>query len=266
MPYAINPSDGVRTYYEDAGGSGPPVLFYAGFFEPLESAQASGLARVLSNEFRLVFADHRGHGRSDKPHDVDAYALSKRVADATAVLDQLGIERAHFIGISWGARLGFAVGEHAPNHLLSLVLCGNQPYEWDLESPLARAVSDAIAASERSGMAAFVETFESALDYTFPEALRTWTLENDPVALDAAFRSVRTEGAISRDLTKWQVPCLIYAGSSDEMHDDAERAASEIPRARFLSLPGHTHLSAPDEVDELLPYVLDLLHSAGPEG
>ena len=70
--------------------------------------------------------------------------------------------------------------------VLSLVLCGNQPYEWDLESPLARAVSDAIAASERGGMAAFVETFESALDYTFPEALRTWTLENDPVALDAA--------------------------------------------------------------------------------
>jgi len=186
------------------------------------------------------------------------------VTDAAAVLDQLDIERAHFIGISWGARLGFAFGEHRPKRSLSLVLCGNQPYAWDLESPIARAVADAITASIRGGMTAFVATFESALDYTFPEPLRTWTLENDPVALDAAFRSARTEGAISRDLTKWQVPCLIYAGAADEMHDDAERAAAEIPRATFLSLPGHTHLSAADEVNELLPHVLGLLRFARP--
>jgi hypothetical protein len=44
----------------------------------------------------------------------------------------------------------------------------------------------------------------------------------------------------------------------------AARAATEIPNARFLSLVGHTHLSAPDEVDAALPHVLELVRSADP--
>ena len=183
MPYATNPVDGVRTYFEDAGGAAPPVLFYTGFADPLEVAKSSGLARALGGAIRLIFADHRGQGGSDKPPDASAYALPTRVADALAVLDALGIERAHFLGSSWGARLGFALGEHAPERLLSLVLCGNQPYAWDLESPTAKAVAAAIAASRQEGMKGFVETFESALGYRFPEPERTWTLErNDPAA------------------------------------------------------------------------------------
>ena len=71
-------------------------------------------------------------------------------------------------------------------------------------------------------------------------------------------------GPISQDLTKWRVPCLIYAGAEDEMHDNAERAAAEIPGAVFVSLPGHTHLSAERVADELLPHVLELFRSAVP--
>jgi pimeloyl-ACP methyl ester carboxylesterase len=50
-----------------------------------------------------MYVDHRGLGRSDKPHDPDAYAMSLRAADAVAVIDELDIERAHFIGMSWEA-------------------------------------------------------------------------------------------------------------------------------------------------------------------
>lgn len=89
-----------------------------------------------------MFADHHGQGASDKPRQASAYALPTRVADAVAVLDALGIERAHFPGSSWGARLGFALGEHAPERVLSLVLCDNQPYEWDLE--LLRSTTPAL--------------------------------------------------------------------------------------------------------------------------
>jgi pimeloyl-ACP methyl ester carboxylesterase len=266
MPYATNTSDGVRTYFEDSGGSTPAVLFYTGFADPLEVAKASGLARALSDEFRLIFADHRGQGRSDKPRDVDAYALATRAADAIAVLDALNIDRAHFLGSSWGARLGFALGEYAPERLLSLVLCGNQPYAWNLSSPTAQAVAAAVAASRRDGMLGFVETFEARLNYRFPEPDRTLTLEkNDAAALEAAWRSVLAEGPISQDLRNWQVPCLICVGSADEMHEDAKRAAADIPSATFVSLAGHSHISAFYEADVLLlPHILDLLHSATP--
>jgi pimeloyl-ACP methyl ester carboxylesterase len=112
-------------------------------------------------------------------------------------------------------------------------------------------------------MAAFVETWESAIGEKFPEPGRTWMLENDPLALDAEFRSAFVEGPISPDLTTWNVPCLIYAGAQDELHEGAARAAAEIPGARFLSLPGHTHFSAERVSDQLLPRVLELFRSAG---
>jgi pimeloyl-ACP methyl ester carboxylesterase len=266
VPYATNPVDSVRTYFEDARGAGPPVLFYTGFADPLEVAKSSRLAQALSGEFHLVFADHRGQGGSDKPREASAYALPTRVADALAVLNALGIERAHFLGSSWGARLGFALGEHAPERVLLLVLCGNQPYAWDFDSRTAQAVATAIAAMRKKGMNGFVETFEAALGYRFPEPARTWTLEkNDPAALEAAWRATQVEGPVSQDLRAWRLPCLICAGEADEMHDAAEEAAEEIPRARFVSLAGHSHISAFYEADDLLlPHILELLRSATP--
>jgi pimeloyl-ACP methyl ester carboxylesterase len=261
MPYATNPIDLVRTFFEDSGGNGTPVLVYPGFTDPLDYAKASPLAQALQDHFRLIFGDHRGQGRSDKPHDVASYDLTTRVADAIAVMDTLQIERAHYIGFSLGARLGFAIGEHAPERLLSLVLCGNQPYEWP-EGPMLRAVSEAVVAGRTHGMVALVETWESSIGERFPEPGRRWMLENDPLALDALLRSSLAEGPISQDLSRWRIPCLIYAGDEDEMHDGAARAAAEIPGAIFLSLPGHTHFSAERVGDELLPSVSALLHSA----
>jgi pimeloyl-ACP methyl ester carboxylesterase len=265
MPYAANPIDGVRTFFEDAGGDGQPVLVYAGFADPLEYAKSSPLANALQDEFRLIFADHRGQGRSEKPHDVEAYALTTRVADVTAILDALEIRRTHFLGFSWGARLGFAVGEQAPERLRSLVLSGNQPYEWPLDSPMYRAVTEAVKAGRERGIEAFVETWEAAIGERFPEPARSWTLDNDPIALDAELRSALDEGVTSENLAAWTVPCLIYAGADDVMHEPASRAAAEIPGAVFISLPCHTHLSAERVAGELLSPVRELLRRASSE-
>ena len=259
--FATNPIDQVRTFFEDDGGDGQPLLVYSGFTDPIEYAKTSPVAQGLRDDFRLIFADHRGQGRSDKPHDVESYAITTRVRDTVAILDALGIERAHYLGFSWGARLGFALGEHAPERVLSLVLCGNQPYEWPMEGPMLRAVTDAVAAGRERGMDALVETWEASIGDRFPEPERSWMLDNDPLALDAEFRSAFLEGPISADLSTWTTPCLIYAGEEDELHDGAARAAAEIPGATFISLPGHTHFSAERVGDELLPRVLTFLRS-----
>jgi pimeloyl-ACP methyl ester carboxylesterase len=261
LPYATNPIDGLDIFYEDAGGAGAPIVVYAGFLDPVEVAQSSGLVLALQPEFRLVFADHRGHGRSGAPHEPEAYALPTRVADHVAVLDALGLERAHVLGFSWGARLGFAIGELAPDRVRSLVLCGNQPYEWDLTTPIAHAVAAGARAARASGMSGFIEAFEEGVGVRFPEPARTFELRNDPDAIRAAWLSVFAEGAIAHDLSAWRVPCLIYVGEADEMHDAARRAADEIPTATFLSLPGHTHLSSEGEVEQVLDPILRLLRA-----
>lgn len=248
--FAVNPVDGVRSYVEDWGGSGSPVLVYAGLADPIEEAQELPLVQALAGEYRMIFADHRGHGRSDKPHDPQAYALTTRVADATAVLDALGIDRAHVLGFSWGARLGFAIGEYAPERVRSLVLCGNQPYAWDASSPAVPTLTRALDAAGNEGMQGFLDTIESELGSSaLPDQTRARTLANDP-------------RAISADLGAWRVPCLIYVAADDDMAENAERAAREIPTATFLALSGESHLSAPYECERVLPAVRNLFAAA----
>ena len=180
---------------------------------------------------------HRGVGRSDKPHEVEAYAMPLRVADAVAVLDELGIERAHFIGNSWGGRLGFGIGEHAPERVLSLVIGGQQPYAIDPDGPLAHAATVTLAESRREGsMEPFVGMLEAFAGTRFPDVLRERWLENDPAAIEAAWSAAVAEGAISEDLGAWEVRCLIYLATGDvDFHDQAQQAADEIPNAEFIS-------------------------------
>jgi len=241
MPYANNALDGGRVYFKDGGGEGAAVVFHGGLLDSVDLVRASHLARALQElpeEFRLIYVDHRGLGRSDKPHDAEAYAMPLRAADAVAVLDELGIERAHFIGNSWGGRLGFGIGEHAPERVLSLVIGGQQPYAIDPDGPLAHAVTQTLAESRREGtLEPFVEALESFAGGRFPDALRVRWLDNDPVAIEAAWSAALAEGEISEDLGAWEVRCLIYVAAGDvDFHDQARRVRS---RTRSSSRSKH---------------------------
>jgi pimeloyl-ACP methyl ester carboxylesterase len=166
MPYASNALDASRVYFEDDGGDVTPVVFLGGFLDTVDLVRGSPIAQALHElpeEFRLVYVDHRGHGRSGKPHDADAYSMRLRVADAIAVLDELGLERGHFIGISWGGRLAFGIGQHAQQRARSLVIIGQQPYAIDPDGPLTRVVREALAASREHGIEALVLAFENAV-------------------------------------------------------------------------------------------------------
>lgn len=212
---------------------------------------------------RIYFEDDEGVGTPVVLHG--GLLDSLRVADAVAVLDELGIERAHFIGLSWGGRLGFGIGQHAPDRALSLVIGGQQPYGWP-DTPLSRIVTAALAQARTEGIKALVEAFEAFWDLRFPVDVRAGYLENDPVALDAAWSAGRNEGAISEDLGAWQVPCLIFMGAGDaDFLDQARRAAQEIPNARFLLLEEADHYGAHTSRDVvLLDAVLDVLREASP--
>ncbi len=101
MPHATNGRDGTRVYFEDDAGDGAAVVLHCGFLDSVTDLRESEMAKALpGGEFRLIYVDHRGLGRSDKPHDAAGYAMPLRVGDPLAVHDELGIERAHFVGES----------------------------------------------------------------------------------------------------------------------------------------------------------------------
>jgi pimeloyl-ACP methyl ester carboxylesterase len=216
-------------------------------------------------EFRLIFVDHRGHGRSEAPHDAAAYAMRLRVADTIAVLDELNIERAHFLGISWGGRLCFGIGELAPDRVRSLVVIGQQPYAIDPDGPIAHLVGTALAASERGGIEELVLAFESVVG-RYPDPVRRAYLAQDPAAMRAAFAAAMAEGAISRDLGAWAIPVLICVAADDtDFFDQARRAAEEIPGAAFVAIQAIDHLGVDTAgADPILPSVLRTLRSGNP--
>lgn len=266
MPFATNARDGSGVYFEDEGGDGAPIVILGGFLDPIELVRGAPIARALqemAEEFRLIYVDHRGHGRSAKPHEAKAYEMSLRVADVVAVLDDLGADRAHFIGISWGGRLCFGIGEHAPEHVRSLVIIGQQPYAIDPDGPLIRVVGEALAASEERGVEALVEAFEGIAG-RYPETVRSKYLACDAVAMRAAFNAAMSEGAVSENLGGWDVRCLICVAAEDrDFFDQARCAAGEIPGGEFVPIEGTDHLGMDTAgVDPLLPAVLRMLRDA----
>ncbi len=263
MSFATNARDAARVYFEDDGGEGTPVVVLGGFLDPVDLVRRAPIARALrehTDEFRLIFIDHRGHGRSDAPHEAEAYAMPLRVADVVAVLDELGIERAHFLGISWGGRLCFGLGEHAAGRVRSLVTIGQHPYAIDPDGPLARVVAEALAASRKRGIVALVEAFE-AIAGRYPDDIRSAYLACDAAAMRAAWRAAMDEGAVADDLEAWDVRCLICVAEDDaDFFDQTKRAANEIPNAEFVSIEGMDHLGVDTaRADPVLPAVLRIL-------
>jgi aminoacrylate hydrolase len=75
---------------------------------------------ALSERHRILAYDHRGTGRSDRNLPA-SLTVDDMAADLLALIDALGIERAHFIGHAAGAAIGLTVALDAPHRLASLV-------------------------------------------------------------------------------------------------------------------------------------------------
>jgi pimeloyl-ACP methyl ester carboxylesterase len=264
MPFARNSIDGTRVYFEDDGGSGAAVLFFGGLVDSVKAVRLSPIAEALpADEFRLVYVDHRGVGRSDKPHEVAAYDMRLRVADAVSVLDTLGIQRAHFVGTSYGGRLCFGIGEHAPERVLSLVIGGQQPYRMDPNTALGRLITESLAASRTKGtMEPFVTALQEWAGAPIPKEKRGLWLENDPTAIEAAAAAMLNDADVAVGLRSWRFRCLIFVGAADlDFVEGAQRAARAIPNAEFVSLAGLNHIGAHLEQDPVLTAVLRTLRA-----
>ena len=245
MPFTNNAIDGSRVYFEDSGGEGSPVVVLGGFLDPIDLVRRTPLARAFEAmpvAFRLIYVDHRGHGRSDKPHNPAAYAMPTRVADVVAVLDAAGIGAAHLVGLSWGGRLALGIQARAPDRVRSLVIVGQQPYAMDPEGPLARVLADTLGAPGEPTIEPLIVAFESIAG-RYPDDVRAMYLACDAAAMRAAWTAAMAEGPVSTRLQEWDVPCLFCMAAGDaDFLDPARRAVSEIPGADLVVVDDTDHL------------------------
>ena len=113
--------DGVRLHYEEAG-EGTPILFVHEFAGDHRSWEPQ--VRFFSRRYRCITYAARGYTPSDVPDSLDAYTQAQAVADAVAVLDAAGVERAHVVGLSMGGFCTLHLGLRHPERARSLVVAG----------------------------------------------------------------------------------------------------------------------------------------------
>jgi pimeloyl-ACP methyl ester carboxylesterase len=225
-------SDGVRLHYEINGPArGAPIVLVHGFASDyrLNWVGTRWQETLIGDGFRVIGLDCRGHGHSDKPHELAAYAIEVMAADVVRLLDHAEVEVADYLGYSMGARIGLEIVIDDPARVRRAVL-GGIGTAGAIDS--ADAIAEALLRGEPTGDAV-AKTF-----YKFASARPT----NDLRALAACIRGLRPNADPAR-LAAIHTPILVVAGDDDDIARGAPELVELIPTAHLVTVEGRDHLS-----------------------
>ena len=259
MPFADN--DRVKLHYE-IEGDGPPLLLQHGFAGTLDAWRLNGFIRGLSNDYKCIFMSARGRGKSDKPHDEKAYYFKNMVLDCVAVLDDLGIKKANYLGYSMGGVIGLRIPMYAPDRFLSLIMggaayaSGSSTQKLEDIGPAYDALVRAVNNGEENPMMLILPILEKNMGSISPER-KAAILAQDPKALAAAWQARKEEPFpdIPDYLASFTFPCLMYVGENDPRFGSVRETAMHIPGAEFFSLPGLNHPQTNAKSELTLPFI-----------
>ena len=241
MGEAFNAVDGVRISFQESG-AGPAIVLVHGSGLSRAVWRGLGYMKAFEERFRVLTLDLRGHGRSDKPQHEDAYSMDLLVGDILAVLDAAGVQAAHYLGYSAGARVGFSLLASSPGRVETFTSAGGtyRSPAGQIESIFFPGYDQAL---DRGGVPEFLRQWGEATGREIDPQTAAAFLANDPAALLAYFRRSEGEPGIPEaDLRNMDTPTLLLAGTEDPLrHADSERAARLMPAAQFHALPGRNH-------------------------
>ncbi|MFR9729732.1 3-oxoadipate enol-lactonase [Saccharopolyspora sp. MS10] len=209
---------------------------------------------ALTERFRVLRYDQRGHGRTPAP--AGPYALADLAGDVLELLDHLEIRRAHFAGVSLGGMTGMWLAQHAPERIRRLALLCTSA-----ELAPRRSWRERAARARREGTGSLVDG----------SLARWFTPAADPAVLarhGEVLAACSDEGYagcaeaiaamdLAGGLDRITAPTLVIAGRQDPATPPphAERIAAAVPGARLEVLDGAAHLAnaeRPDAVNALL--------------
>ncbi len=258
--------DGLNIYYE-IHGEGKPLVMIMGLgvdssWWPPEVIE--GLAR----HFQVVIFDNRGAGRSSKPRV--KYTIRDMAEDTVKLMDYLGIDRAHILGVSMGGMIAQEIALTFPERVEKLVLVVTTPGLRCGEPPGPEAMEHLLL--DRSSIPPEV-LIRKTLEALFPKA---WLEENmDKVSrlAERALRYVMPQYAYERQLEAvmefdaWDrvhninKAVLVIGGGADIILPPKNSVvlAERIPGARLVIYEGAGHGLILQEADRFVSDVVSFL-------
>jgi pimeloyl-ACP methyl ester carboxylesterase len=254
------PVDGGLVHVERAG-SGEPVVLLHGF-----GASSYGWRKVLpglAQGYQVAAPDFYGFGYTERPTDPAKYTREGQAAMVLGLLDALGIERAHFVGSSYGGAITLWIASRHPERVRSMILVDSAAptYPDDRRSRLAtrpfgglfvRLFALRPGAVRRGLETAFYDDSLATpeLAQAYLERLRIEGLDRAYYGLTAPIPGPRPRV----DLATIDVPALVVWGTEDKLVPVAlgRRAAATLPRGEFVALEKTGHLPMEERPEELL--------------
>ncbi|TFZ05728.1 alpha/beta fold hydrolase [Ramlibacter henchirensis] len=247
--HSIASEDAVLSVLDDGAESLPCVLLAHSIMADARM-WAPQAAHLVKQGFRVLRLESRGHGRSTLGST--RLTIDRLARDVVTVLDTLGLDRAHYVGLSLGGMVGFALGQQHSVRLASLVICDARA---DSPPAFAQPWDARIAQAREQGMALLVQpTLErwfgsrlSDLDASSHASLR------DSIAgtsVDGFIATARALQAFDYTAELHRMPSLstLIVGESDGVLPDVmARLAAAMPFAQLVVIPSAGHLPNLDQ-------------------
>lgn len=244
--------NGIQVHYE-AIGNGPSVLLTHGYsatsrmWRPQEEA--------VSERFRLITWDMRGHGETESPDDPAQYSEALTIADMLGLLDLLEVDKAVVGGLSLGGFMSLAFHLAHPERVRALVLCDTGP---GYRNPEARAGWN--KAAERRAQQFEERGLDALGGSTEVRATAKYHRSAQGLAHAARGMLAQFDARIIDHLPEINVPTLVIVGANDEPFLGAsEYMAARIPGARLEVIADAGHAANIDQPDlfnaELLKFL-----------
>jgi pimeloyl-ACP methyl ester carboxylesterase len=237
--------DGSEINFEQYGGSDaskPYLLLLPGLLGAI-SSQWRAFLKPLSENYRLLLVDLRGHGRSQ--NNAQTLDINQMLEDLAGLLDHLNIERLHIAGYSIGGYLGLLLAINQPRRVATLLMHASKFY-WTVD-----AAAKMRQQLDPEVMAEKVPTYANQL--VQEHGGRQWrVLVRQAAELTASL----VEGGLSeRQLKNAQCPVLVSVGDRDELVllPEAFRLSRALPHGQLLVLPNTRHPLQTVKLVPLLP-------------
>jgi pimeloyl-ACP methyl ester carboxylesterase len=252
MPF-LTSDDGVKLHYDEVG-SGIPIVFVHEFAGDSRSWEPQ--VRYLARRYQCITFNARGWPPSEVPADVASYSQARARDDIRSVLDHLGIDKAHIVGLSMGGFATLHFGLTYPDRARSLLVAGagygSEKGEREKFRNEAAAIADRL---EREGMAAFAQAYAygpTRVQFESKDA-RGFAEFKAMLAEHSAKGAANTQLGVQRErpsifdhgqqLARLTVPVLVVTGDEDwPCLAPGVFIKRTCPSAALLVLPntGHT--------------------------